>query len=76
MVSVPKYFEVTSLEELKRKVVKIADSKDRRPIIGLLEYSHIIRNGQEMLLVHFRHHKSNKKMRFMRLVRETANAVH
>ncbi len=75
-VSVPKYFEVTSLEELKRKIVKVADGKKRKPIIGLLEYSHVIRDGQEMLLVHFRHHETNKKLRFMRLIRETADAVH
>lgn len=76
MVEVPQYFEVTSIEELKRRVVKVADSKKDKPIIGLLEYSHLIRNGEEMLLVFFRHHETNKKLRFMRLVRETANVVH
>jgi hypothetical protein len=69
MVAVPKSFMVDDIEELKRVVQATADTKKRRPIVGPLEYTHMIRDGKEYLLAHFRHHETQKKMRFMRLVR-------
>lgn len=68
MVAVPKFYMAGTVESLKRLVQLTADSKKRRPIVGLLEYSHFVRDGKEMLLVFFRD-QHNKKRRFMRLAR-------
>lgn len=68
MVSVPKSYEAMNADHLKLLVMKTADSKKHKPITGLLEYTHLIRDGKETLLVFFRD-AQNRKRRFMRLVR-------
>lgn len=69
MLAVPNSYMAASVDHLKQLVIATADSKTHRPIVGLLEFTHLVRNGKETMLVFFRD-ANNKKRRFMRLVRD------
>lgn len=74
LVNHPQYIEATSLEELRREVQKLADSRSSRdnvPAFGEITFRYETDEADEVVLVqsYFRNRHGNKA-RFMRLRRK------